>query len=406
VTTRIGRYTLEDRPRVYQWATGEVEVAGTVKYDSLGRADFLREQIVGMAAPGAEVTVPVVVEDGFAGMIRPSRATTEAVGGSMGKGWFNYSITGQLVEGSREPVVESVLNGVERQNSHTITPYPIHCVPSAATFYGVAGEFQERTTETGPVTAHYHTDFDRVATWSVPVESWYVGGCSVDSETDGVWTPHSCRSALTRSWRLDNGLVRLWPGETEGAAEIARGTFWAQWWTPGGWSTATVIRVGLDGTGGDPPAIAMGEWGPAHIVHVGPERCTVAVRASATSSIGNLTPVYAHVTITRGTPMATLRFTADSASSEAVCNPDPDAVWTEDAGWAYQDPAVSGWRKVVASPEIDAGLLPDGGEFTSLTTPFGIGAAHSTATGWQTHLLLYREWYAALGERMVVGVRS
>jgi hypothetical protein len=402
VTTRIGRYTLEDRPRVYQWATGEVEIAGTVKYDSLGRTDFLREQIVGMCAPGAEVAVPVVVEDGFAGMIRPTRATAEAVDGSMGKGWFNYSITGQLVEGAGEPVVESVLNGVERQNSHTIDPYPLHCVPSATTFYGAGGAFEERVTETGPVTAHYDATFNRVPTWSVPVESWYVGGCSIDSETDGVWTPHSCRSALTRSWRLDNGLVRMWTDPTPEGTDVV---LWAQWWQPGGWSTATRLRVGVRGTGGDPPIFST-TWGPAQIVHVGPERCSIVIRSMAVSSLDYVYPMYCHITITRGTPMVTIRFTTGAGALEAVCNPDPDGVWTEDEGWAYQTTAVGGWRKVVASPEIDVGLLPDGGEFTSLSTPFGIGAAHSTATGWHTHLLLYREWYAALGERTVVGVRS
>jgi hypothetical protein len=404
VTTRIGRYTLEDRPRVYQWATGEVEIAGTVKYDSLGRTDFLREQIVGMCAPGAEVAVPVVVEDGFEGMIRPTRATAEAVDGSMGKGWFNYAITGQLVEGAGSPIVESVINGVVRQNDHAITGRPMHMVPAASSFYGAASSFETRTADTGPLTAYNAlTTYDRVATWSCPVDSWYVGACSVDSEADGVWIPHSCRSALTRSWRLDNGLIRAW---TDPTPESSQAVIWLQFWEAGtGWSTAQRMRIGLDGTGEDPPLWSF-TWGPAQIVHVGPERVTVALRSMATSSVDTVVPVSVHLTITRGTPMMTVRTSVDAAGTEAVCNPNPDADWVADDGWAYQDPAVGGWRTVVASPELDPGAFPDGGHFTTLTTPFGIGGAHSSATGWHTHLLLYVEWYAALGERTVVGVRS
>jgi hypothetical protein len=321
---------------------------------------------------------------------------------------FGWTLRAVQVVAADEPVIESVLNGTTRQNDHLITGRPLHAIPTAATFYGTSAQFEERVTETGPVTVNMRTDYDDVATWSIKPANWTVGACSVRSEADGSWLPHTAPAALTRSWRIDNGMVRCWIGDPVGDPEIQQLVLWYQWWRPGGWSTAQRVRILTGQDGEDPPPFAA-SWGPAHVVHIGPERATVAIRGQAVESLTPwTTPLFVHLTITRGSPWVTTRVTFGDADMlpTVIVDPPSEGSWTADDGWVYETDAVDGWRTVVASTEIDPGEFPDGGSFRSLALPFGIAASHSSMTGWQTHLQLHLEWYASVGERTVVGVRS
>jgi hypothetical protein len=409
VSTQVGRLEFEDRPEVYQHATGEVSVTGAVFCDTVGKADFLRRQVVAMAEPKAEEVIPLVVEDGFSGYVRVTKATAEAVDGSMGQGhWFRYSITAEPVLGSGLPVVESIVTGAVRQNAHTITSsdaLPFHAVPGSRTTHSWAptgvfiGSEETRTVEGGTVLWRCSREFgdpptySGVATWAVEAEDWYEGACGVETLVDGEYLSSVAPGSLDDTWRAGNGLVRFWV--TAGSDELS-----FQWFNSS-WSSTVAFNV-LDAPGG---AVT---WRAARLIRSQPEMTSVLLVGDyvATSDTNN---VFATLTIRRGSPWVDIKATINNTGLGAFELHAASPVAATDAtSHIYQTTAVSSWRWIAATDlaftaDTTNGAIEQDG--SNLLTSFGVGAAH---TSWTDSLALadsHLQWFAVQGERTVVGNR-
>lgn len=249
--TRFGRLEFEYRPETYEHATGKITVSGVDFCDSTAKADFRRRTLVAM--PTSEEWVPLVIEDGFSGMVRPLSVSADAVEGSMGRGWYRWSVEVEPVPGAGRPVVESLLTGAERSGG-SINPNgakPFHSVPGSVQAYqpiysSLDGGIKEtRTVEGGSVLWSYvfdsgliETVFGGTAQWQVDPDDWYEGACYVDEMVDAEYLTHTAGGLhLETPWLLGNGMVRV----------TTNGTGLRVSWFEGSWSTPVEFEVG-DGT--------------------------------------------------------------------------------------------------------------------------------------------------------------
>lgn len=408
MSTRFGRLEFEYRPEVYQHSTGRIVVSGVDFCDSVAKADFRRASLVAM--PTGEEWVPLVIEDGFSGMVRPLSVSVDAVDGSMGQGWYRWSVEVEPVPGAGMPVVESVLRGAARQGAVVpVDNKPFHAVPGHAEpyqplFASLDGGIKEtRTVEGGSVLWSYVFDsvgidivYNGEAQWQVPPGDWYEGACYVDEMVDAEYLTHTVGGLhLETPWLLGNGMVRI----------TTNGTGLRVSWFSTSWSTPVEFEIG-DGT-------EVATWQVARSVHVGPERCSVNLVGSIPVTgwpTAMAARVYATLTVRRGSPWVDVRCTLDGGASTHVINA-KSATAVDDQTWGMsRDVAASGWQWVVAACVANTvttgtGVLEYDDPADGVAHSFGIGASHSSWTGQLALADVHEEWYAAQGERTVIGNR-
>lgn len=411
MSTRFGRLEFDYRPETYEHATGTVSVTGVDFYDesSVAKADFRRAALVAMGEPSAEEIVPLVIEGGFAGMVRVSKVTAESVDGSVGRGWYRWSAEVVPVLGAGRPVVESIMSGAARQGSAVPGAAPFHSVPASVQAYQplyatLDGGFKEtRNVEGGSVLWSNVFDsglievvWDGVAQWQVAPDDWYEGACCVQEMVDAEYLEHSAGGRhLETPWLLGNGMVRV----------TTNGTGLRVSWFEGSWSTPVEFELG-DGT-------EVATWEVARSVYIGPERCTVNLVGSlpVTGWVGSMAArIYATLTVRRGSPWVDVRCTVDGAFSAHVINAKTSTA-VDDQTWGMsRDVAASGWTWIVAvtvpnTVTTGTGVLTYDTSSDGTAHSFGIGASHSSWTGRRTLTNVHFEWYAAQGETTVIGNR-
>jgi hypothetical protein len=402
VSTHIGRLTFDDRPEVYEHATGAVTIAGAVFCDSLGKADFLRRQVVGLAEPGAEQVIPVIVEDGFSGFVRIEKATAEADGGSMGKFWFRYSVTGIPVLGAELPVVETVVTGALRGNASFVADAdakPFHAVPGSRLVHewperaiSDNGTTEARVVEGGTVDWQHSFEFaadniySGVATWACLPEDWYEGACGVDVLVDGEYLPATYRGTIDDTWIAGNGLVRF---------RVSGTLLTFEWYHDGDWSTP--VDFTIDSTTG--PV----DWVVARTLVVSPEKVSVALTADTGGQKARASTLTC--TLRRGSPWVDFRLAGFPGAPEITADPTTSA--TDMTYGMRRTTAASGWIWVVATTIANT-VNTGSGIIEGTSDPiesFGIGAYHSAWTGNLDAADIHKEWYAAQSERTVIGNR-
>lgn len=399
MTTQIGRLTFPLRPEVYQVGSGKVVLAGAVQAGSLGKADHLRRQVAELAGDGAEDVIPVIIEDGFSGFVRPTSSTVDTVSSNgLRLGMFRYAIEGDLVLAHGLPVVESLVAGAVRQNAHGIAAddaHPFHAVPGAAqvhvwpdTFFVDAGDTESRSVEGGTVEWSYAVDFSTgdptyngIASWLCDPQDWYMGACGVERLVDGEYLPLVAPGeALTDTWRMTNGMVRFTVDGTD---------LRFSWWSGTAWSSDLIVTS----TAGD-------VWRTARVVSLAPDSVTLAL---AGDPGGGHLAAFMTATIRRGSPWVSFR-ARDNAGPEIVT---ASAVTDLTYGMRLTT-AVDGWVWMVVtdvantvSPSVDPVGVYLGGDIRS----FGVASYHSSWTGNLALGQIHKEWFAVQGERPMIGTR-
>jgi hypothetical protein len=400
VSTQIGRLTFEDRPEVYDHGTGTVTVSGAVFADSLGKAEFYRRQIVALADSRAEKVIPLIVEDGFEGFVRVDKASADAVGGSMGKHWFRYSVTAVPVLGADLPVVETVVSGALRSNALSITTddaLPFHAVPGSRRVHewpdndiNDVGDQETRTVEGGTVDWQHAFEFSvgavyrGVATWVCEPDDWYEGACGVERLVDGEYLPVVAPGTIDDTWLAENGLVRF--GVDSDDIRVS-------WFGPDGWSTPVDFVI----EGASDPV----EWIVARVARFTPDTVSVVLTGNdpgTKSRAPSLT-----CTIRRGSPWVDCRYPPGAVDVHAAT-----ATAATDVTYGMRrTTAVDGWNWLVIS-DVASTINTGSGILTATSgalSSFGIGAYHSSWTGNLALGETHKQWYAAQSERTVIGNR-
>lgn len=275
--------------------TGDrVKFNADIRATNLTDAKFARFQAIGLGINPDEEFVPFTwTEDAveWDGFYRVESVKVGTVKSSLNANWFpaEFEIT-RLADNANAPMAESRLLGGARTNTHAITngvAVAWWATPGDAYQDRVAGTTtQARTTAEGTVRVQYAAATttnltDGAPTFFCAPGDWYDSAAKVQLSGDGGTTYRAMVGLQTfnlpTSWRLDNGLVRVYSGGADGVIYV-------QHYVSGAWVTAKRYQFTI-GSPSFTTATAVGAFRALTILRNAPEEVRIRLTVEHSSSV-------------------------------------------------------------------------------------------------------------------------
>ena len=143
----------------------------------------------------------------------------------------------------RDVEIESLVPTIDRQTAHAVTPVFWHATPVGVTSYHtgptVPASSITRDSADGPVPVHLGIPEDVSPRWNATAENYLKG--SVRLLFDGVqYVTQDTPEAVT--WEMNNGLVRVQPGASDGQVSISA-------WDDAAWRSVKSFSITEAGVG-------------------------------------------------------------------------------------------------------------------------------------------------------------
>lgn len=385
-----------------------LSLAGVLIAETLNDVKVLRQQLIGYIGNGDEEVVPVTwsedpTVDGF---YRVTSVDVSTVPASYVANWFQFSLGLERVSGYAGPLMETVVTGAVRTNSHSITSanaVAVVGVPDSVNeFYDSSGEDTfTRPSADGLVRLVAADTYTRTQTFSVDPVDWYTGSARIELGTSYRVAVGQQIPSERETWRLSNGIIRVRPNADGFAVSVFNGTTW---------DPEKVFALSGAGTLFGAIDLAYG----LRVLRNSPEECIVRVPVSIPSAILAVagSPVRVDIDLALRRGERTVRgFLASTAS----------VTWGIEASTAEAATALTGGiratandangnRYVLSSPQTVTNALTQGGfALTSGAATFSFAAGFeldgSGAPAIDSAQQLIYQYMAAHAERVVVATR-
>ena len=385
-----------------------LSLSGVLLADTLNDVKVLRQQLVGYVGNGDEEIVPVTWDEDSTldGFYRVTSVEVSTVPASYVANWFRFSLGLERVSGYAGPLMETIVTGAVRTNTHSITSanaVAVVGVPDAANeFYDSSGEDTfTRPSADGLVRLVAADAYTRTQTFSVDPGDWYAGAARIEYGTSYRVAVGQQIPSERETWRLSNGIIRVRPNADGFAVSVFNGTTW---------DPEKVFALSGAGVLFGAVDLAYG----LRVLRNSPEECIVRIPVSIPSAIlsaiGTSVRVDIDLALRRGERVVR-GFLASTA----------DVKWGVEASTAEAATALTGGiratandangnRYVLSSPQAVTNDLTQGGfETTATATTFSFAAGFeldgSGAPAVDAAQALIYQYMAAHAERVVVATR-
>lgn len=343
-----------------------------------------RQNVLGLGEMIDEPIVPIIdtTDDQLGGFYRVLGTSIDFEDGDWGKNRFRWDMEFERIPDYALPAMESVLIGGFRTNSHTITPVPIHWVPSTVVNYyntissGVTDFNRTRGLSSGTLKGLNQSGSTsaaarKLASFSLSPANYYTGAARIEIQyanstyyrTIGrkIW---SNQSAVV--WRLTNDLIRITASSTAGRIDISC-------WDGSAWDTAKAFKFGTTYAGSD-----IDRFGTFSIIRNAPEEviARISMGDNITGTAAAIHRLNLDISLRRGSMMAECHWTADDAVLGSVGVSAAEAATAITGGIRATSNDAAGNRFVMYTPSAKSNDLVNG-TFTKTAAatswPFALG---------------------------------
>lgn len=408
MTLTIGRLSVEEVATWQQSGDG-ISISGVLNASTVEGAKVMRQQLSGYVDNPDEPVIPVTwdADDTVDGYYRVTGASVDTVPASLTAGWFRFSLSLQRVAGYASPLIENLITGAVRTNSHAITTAALSCVgtpSSAVVFHDTSSSAitgGSRTSETGAVTCTASADHERRQSFQILPADYYDGAAVIEVAGETV-VGHQVPAELS-DWRITNGLVRVILGATG---------FEVQCYDGAQWDTARVLGVSPDPSSA-PVTITSPLLAPLVVLRNSPECVSVRLTVEVTSisvPAGEGFDGVVDLTLRRGDRMIRGHVAGTYPLTWGLLDVGVNAATALTGGIRRTSNDGGGNRWVFATPATMTNDLANGA--TELTVAaetfsfgFGFEVGGSGASGIDTAQAMVNQYHAAGSERQIVAAR-
>lgn len=415
MTLKIGRVGIQvSVSRVDGWVTegDRLNLSGYLHSDSVSEVDVLRQQLNGYVDNGDEEVVPVTwtTDSKVNGFYRVRRVQISTNPNLHFSNRFLFTVDLERVAGYAGPLMETVITGAVRTNSHSITnanAVGVVAVPDDVLEFHdssdpAAASVFTRTSVDGDVRCVKSATYSRYQYFALAPADWYIGACSIELGSPYRTVVGQQIPSELDTWRLSNGLVRVRPHASGFGVSCFNGSTW---------DSEKVFRGTVAGSSLGGIALATG----LRVLRNSPEECIIRLPVSIPSailtgaSVGSMRADI-DIAVRRGERTVRLFLAATKSTTWGVECVTAEAATALTGGIRATSDDANGNRFVLSSPQAVTNDLTQGGfALTAGATTFSYAAGlelngSSAATNDAAQALVY-QYMAAHSERVVVGAR-